>query len=376
MAVNLTRSKHGSLANPSLLRLFSTSSNGPNNGNAAANGDYSADNPSSVSSYFGNAGANQQQQKQRPGIATSKPVFTSASFNEIRKNLSEYRRSSAVPPAESSPTHSKSPPLFSFQESYRKNFLAKRGESNESSDGLAPSGKVSFDFIKNSLKQMKPDPGANNVGRKQGSSLSLSEYKNTLRLNPSDDKRVSTTEFVKTYGYEELGQKLNQLRPPKKEGEGGFSLQELKERLMKLREIEEKEDEARNSGLSFHDLKESLRTLKMSEDEKRKNVHHNMSSGEKMKIELAKVRDEFKMSESDCGSARVQVATLTTKIKHLSSVLHKKDKHSRKGLLAMVQKRKKLLKYLRRTDWDSYCLTLSKLGLRDTADSKNLNRVR
>ncbi|TYI78650.1 hypothetical protein E1A91_D06G227600v1 [Gossypium mustelinum] len=90
-----------------------------------------------------------------------------------------------------------------------------------------------------------------------------------------------------------------------------------------------------------------------------------------MKIELAKVRDEFNMSESDCGSARVQVAQLTTKIKHLSSVLHKKDKHSRKGLLAMVQKRKKLLKYLRRTDWDSYCLVLLKLGLRDTADSKN-----
>ncbi|XVF74829.1 hypothetical protein PTKIN_Ptkin13bG0142300 [Pterospermum kingtungense] len=50
----------------------------------------------------------------------------------------------------------------------------------------------------------------------------------------------------------------------------------------------------------------------------------NMSSAEKLKIELAKVRDEFKMSESDCGSARVQVAQLTTKIKHLSSVLHKK----------------------------------------------------
>ncbi|CAK7336262.1 unnamed protein product [Dovyalis caffra] len=58
----------------------------------------------------------------------------------------------------------------------------------------------------------------------------------------------------------------------------------------------------------------------------------NISSPEKMKIELAKVREEFKMSESDYGSARVQ------------------------GLLAMVQKRKKLLKYLRRTDWDSYCL--------------------
>lgn len=96
----------------------------------------------------------------------------------------------------------------------------------------------------------------------------------------------------------------------------------------------------------------------------------NLSSAEKMKIELTKVREDFKMSESDCGSARVQVAQLTTKIKHLSSALHKKDKHSRKGLFAMVQKRKKLLKYLRRTDWDSYCLVLSKLSLRDNPDYK------
>lgn len=46
------------------------------------------------------------------------------------------------------------------------------------------------------------------------------------------------------------------------------------------------------------------------------------------------------------------------------------DKHSRKGLQDMVQRRKKYLKYLRRTDWDSYCLVLSKLGLRDTPEYK------
>ncbi|KAG6410696.1 hypothetical protein SASPL_128761 [Salvia splendens] len=96
----------------------------------------------------------------------------------------------------------------------------------------------------------------------------------------------------------------------------------------------------------------------------------NMSSAEKLKLEIEKVKDEFKMSESDCGSARVQVAQLTTQIKHLSTVLHKKDKHSTRGLLALVQRRKKLLKYLRRTDWDSYCLVLSKLGLRDNPDVK------
>ncbi|CAH8390040.1 unnamed protein product [Eruca vesicaria subsp. sativa] len=101
-----------------------------------------------------------------------------------------------------------------------------------------------------------------------------------------------------------------------------------------------------------------------------------------MQTELTKVREDFKMSESDCGSARVQVAQLTTKIKHISSALHKKDKHSQKGLFAMVQKWKKLLKYLmlytlwlynrstKQTDCDSYCLFLSKLSLRNNPDYK------
>lgn len=47
------------------------------------------------------------------------------------------------------------------------------------------------------------------------------------------------------------------------------------------------------------------------------------------------------------------------------------DKHSRKGLLAMVQRRKRILKYLRRKDWESYCLVLDKLGLRDNPDYKH-----
>ncbi|KAE8657527.1 30S ribosomal protein S15 [Hibiscus syriacus] len=145
-----------------------------------------------------------------------------------------------------------------------------------------------------------------------------------------------------------------------------------------------------------------------------------------MKIELAKVRDEFKMSESDCGSALFKVFlhwqhslprpniyhqfyTKRTDYKmafyfllidrHLVAsdaielqcplfvllflLSHRPPqpqiiveatnlyKHSRKGLQAIVQKRKKLFKYLRRTDKDSYCFLLSKLGLRDTSDSNN-----
>ncbi|GJR49248.1 Rho GTPase-activating protein gacU [Tanacetum coccineum] len=90
-----------------------------------------------------------------------------------------------------------------------------------------------------------------------------------------------------------------------------------------------------------------------------------LSSSVKLLIDRF-VRLKLDRKENDCNL----VAQLTTKIKHLASVLHKKDKHSRKGLQAMVQKRKKLLKYLRRTDWDSYCFCLSELGLRDSADYK------
>ncbi|XP_075670256.1 uncharacterized protein LOC142640028 [Castanea sativa] len=178
------------------------------------------------------------------------------------------------------------------------------------------------------------------------------------------------TDFVKMYSYGELGEKLRKLRPSveegKKEGETlWFSLSELNQRLMKLREMEEKDTESRIGRISFKDLRESLNWMS-------RYFHpDNMSSAEKLKIELAKVRDEFKMSDSDCGSGRIQVAQLTTKIKHLSSVLHKRDKHSIKGLQAMVQWRKRILKYLRRTDWDSYCLVLSKLGLRDNPNYKH-----
>uniref|UniRef100_A0ACD5Z9Z7 Uncharacterized protein n=1 Tax=Avena sativa TaxID=4498 RepID=A0ACD5Z9Z7_AVESA len=203
----------------------------------------------------------------------------------------------------------------------------------------------------------------------------------------------------KEYTYSELGKRLEELRPPGagKDGKEWFSLEELQRRIGKLAELE---TDSRFGG-EFKFLKKTMRSIH-HENKSNKNMsgmlafanltgmavpeylHHppqeelleryfhpdHMSGEEKMKLELQKVRDEFKMSENDCGSARVQIAQLTLKIKHLSSVLHKKDKHSRKGLQDMVQRRKKYLKYLRRTDWDSYCMVLSKLGLRDIPEYK------
>ena len=70
--------------------------------------------------------------------------------------------------------------------------------------------------------------------------------------------------------------------------------------------------------------------------------------------------------ESDTGSARVQVAVLTDRINYLTEHFreHRKDHHSRRGLLKMVGKRRRLLNYLRRTDVETYRQIVQDLGLR------------
>ncbi len=71
-------------------------------------------------------------------------------------------------------------------------------------------------------------------------------------------------------------------------------------------------------------------------------------------------------AEGDTGSTEVQVAILTERIKNLTEHFkgHKKDNHSRRGLLIMVNKRRSLLDYLRHTDGERYLALIAKLGLR------------
>jgi small subunit ribosomal protein S15 len=70
--------------------------------------------------------------------------------------------------------------------------------------------------------------------------------------------------------------------------------------------------------------------------------------------------------ESDTGSAEVQVALLTTRINELTDHLrlHKKDHHSRRGLLKLVGRRRRLLDYLQRTNLEGYRVLIKELGLR------------
>jgi small subunit ribosomal protein S15 len=78
------------------------------------------------------------------------------------------------------------------------------------------------------------------------------------------------------------------------------------------------------------------------------------------------VISEYKIHESDTGSPEVQVAILTHRIKTLTEHLkiHKKDHHSRRGLLKMVGQRRALLNYLKDTNFDRYRSLITKLELR------------
>ena len=79
-----------------------------------------------------------------------------------------------------------------------------------------------------------------------------------------------------------------------------------------------------------------------------------------------KIVREYQTHEGDTGSPQVQVALLTQRINDLTEHFktHKKDNHSRRGLLKMVGQRRRLLNYLSRTEHDRYLKLIADLGLR------------
>lgn len=80
----------------------------------------------------------------------------------------------------------------------------------------------------------------------------------------------------------------------------------------------------------------------------------------------ARITQEYRINDRDTGSAELQVAILTERIRQLTEHLrvHKKDVHSRRGLITMVSKRRRLLKYLTNKDVDRYQSLIARLGLR------------
>ncbi len=88
-----------------------------------------------------------------------------------------------------------------------------------------------------------------------------------------------------------------------------------------------------------------------------------MAATEKNKEEIIA---EYRTHDKDTGSPEVQVAILTSRINHLTDHFrgHKKDHHSRRGLLKMVARRRKLLDYLKGRDQSKYQVLIGQLGIR------------
>ena len=86
-----------------------------------------------------------------------------------------------------------------------------------------------------------------------------------------------------------------------------------------------------------------------------------MTAGAKKEI-----LDRFKLHEKDTGSPEVQIALLTSRIKYLTEhfKVHKKDHHSRRGLLKLVGQRRRLLNYLKKRDLEKYRTLIKELGIR------------
>ncbi|MED6131395.1 hypothetical protein PIB30_009617 [Stylosanthes scabra] len=402
--------------NPSLFILFSKSSSSSSSSylrdlkHTLKQNEKSQSQSPSAQSSFTSTHHHQQQQQQKN------------SLHDIRRNLSEFRSRTAAEDQQAE--------QLSFSDLFARTVRRKTPAQDVDSSGTAHGGgrghfnlgavrdglrklgearagdrrgldSMSLDACREMLRS-KPLDSSSSSAAAAGASSPESVLRRDLKQNESTEAMAVRSKLIRVYSYDELGEKLKKLRPEGVRKEW-FSIEELNERLKRMREKEVKEAESNIKGAGgsvLNHVRECLVRINETEDEKSRmnslqksdilsqligtpayysgppkdhlveNYFHpdNMSSEEKLKIELAKVRDEFKMSESDCGSARVQVAQLTIKIKHLSAVLHKKDVHSRKGLIGMVQRRKGLLKYLRRTDWESYCFVILKLGLRDNPD--------
>jgi len=83
-------------------------------------------------------------------------------------------------------------------------------------------------------------------------------------------------------------------------------------------------------------------------------------------LEREDIITKYQLHETDRGSTKVQIALLTARINHLTGHFreHKKDHHSRRGLLKMVGQRRSLLDYLKRNDLEGYRALIADLGLR------------
>lgn len=87
---------------------------------------------------------------------------------------------------------------------------------------------------------------------------------------------------------------------------------------------------------------------------------------EMTKEEKTKIIEEYRLNEKDCGSSEVQIAILTKRILDLTEhmKIHKKDNSTKRGLVALVNRRRRLLQYLEGEDYSRYSSLIKRLGIR------------
>lgn len=99
----------------------------------------------------------------------------------------------------------------------------------------------------------------------------------------------------------------------------------------------------------------------------------NMSAAQRQKLALQEVQRQYQRFDGDTGSSEVQVARLTQRIRSLADHMkvHRKDFHTRRGLEAVLARRRKLLTYLRSHNFDTYATLLTRLGLKDNYEKQD-----
>ncbi|GMH81736.1 hypothetical protein TrST_g11958 [Triparma strigata] len=104
----------------------------------------------------------------------------------------------------------------------------------------------------------------------------------------------------------------------------------------------------------------------LSDEVKKAMSLDNASRSERVKFQTMSAIKEFERQPGDTGSTPVQIAALTVKIDSLAShcAINKKDHHNKRALTSLITRRRKLMQYLERKDFDSYAEVIKKLGLK------------
>lgn len=272
MALHLARRKQRLHSNPSLIHLFSTSSSAsPQDGNES--GEQSSD--LKISSYFSGIKSSLKQQPQQHQTQDGRRQFagfdpktpSGGDFQDVRRNLNEFRRRSVAPPARD------------LQDLYKQNVASKQPPGDFKGS--------TFENLKQNLRQMRPHQETTRWSN-LSSLQSIMKTKNNVRSNVfeglpisvfgeeleerkkigdgDDDSEEMKSEFIKSYNTKELGDILRQYRPEEgKREHGWFSLQELNQRLVKLRQVEEASALGTRKGTAFDDLRSEIQLARKSQ---------------------------------------------------------------------------------------------------------------